>query len=50
MGTVSGREYKLAAVTRYAVGLLYIPEKGFDDERELNKLKRDRFSGRIGCD
>ncbi|MBE5924616.1 MAG: TetR/AcrR family transcriptional regulator [Lachnospiraceae bacterium] len=30
----------LAAVTRYAVGLVYIPEKGFDDERELEKMKQ----------
>ena len=29
----------LAAVTRYAVGLVYIPEDGFDDEKELEKLK-----------
>ena len=25
----------LAAVTRYAVGLAYIPESGFDAEKEL---------------
>ena len=29
----------LAAVTRYAVGLVYIPEGGFDAEEELEKLK-----------
>ena len=29
----------LAAVTRYAVGLVYIPESGFDAEKELEKLK-----------
>ena len=29
----------LAAVTRYAVGLVYIPEKGFDAEKELLFLK-----------
>ena len=29
----------LAAVTRYAVGLVYIPESGFDAERELEKMK-----------
>ena len=30
----------LAAVTRYAVGLVYQPKEGFDDERELETLKR----------
>lgn len=30
----------LAAVTRYAVGLVYQPEAGFDAERELETLKR----------
>lgn len=29
----------LAAVTRYAIGLVYIPENGFDAEKELEKLK-----------
>ena len=29
----------LAAVTRYAVGLVYIPENGLDAEKELEKLK-----------
>ncbi len=29
----------LAAVTRYAVGLVYIPEKSFDPEKELRYLK-----------
>lgn len=29
----------LAAVTRYAVGLVYQPEDGFDDEKELETLK-----------
>ena len=29
----------LAAVTRYAVGLVYIPENGFDAEEELEKQK-----------
>lgn len=29
----------LAAVTRYAVGLVYIPENGFDPERELEYQK-----------
>lgn len=29
----------LAAVTRYAIGLVYIPEDGFDAEKELEKLK-----------
>lgn len=29
----------LAAVTRYAIGLVYIPKNGFDAERELEKLK-----------
>lgn len=29
----------LAAVTRYAVGLVYIPESGFDAEKELKVLK-----------
>ncbi len=29
----------LAAVTRYAVGLAYIPERGIDPERELEKMK-----------
>ena len=29
----------LAAVTRYAIGLVYIPDGGFDPERELEKLK-----------
>lgn len=29
----------LAAATRYAIGLVYIPEEGFDAERELEKLK-----------
>ena len=29
----------LAAVTRYAVGLVYIPESGLDAENELEKLK-----------
>ena len=29
----------LAAVTRYAVGLVYIPEGGFDAEKELEKQK-----------
>ncbi len=29
----------LAAATRYAVGLVYIPENGFDAEKELEKLK-----------
>ena len=30
----------LAAVTRYAVGLAYIPEKGFDPEKELEMQKK----------
>ncbi len=29
----------LAAVTRYAIGLVYIPEKGFDGMAELVFLK-----------
>ncbi len=29
----------LAAVTRYAVGLVYIPKKGFDPEGELEDMK-----------
>jgi len=29
----------LAAVTRYAIGLVYIPESGFDAKKELEKLK-----------
>ena len=29
----------LAAATRYAIGLVYIPESGFDAEKELGKLK-----------
>ena len=29
----------LAAATRYAIGLVYIPESGFDAEKELEKLK-----------
>ena len=29
----------LAAVTRYAVGLVYVPENGYDPEKELNTLK-----------
>lgn len=29
----------LAAVTRYAVGLVYVPESGFDAEKELEKQK-----------
>lgn len=29
----------LAVVTRYAVGLVYIPEKGFDPEGELEDMK-----------
>ncbi|MBR2187217.1 MAG: TetR/AcrR family transcriptional regulator [Lachnospiraceae bacterium] len=29
----------LAVVTRYAVGLVYIPEKGFDPEDELEDMK-----------
>ena len=29
----------LAAVTRYAVGLVYIPASGLDAENELEKLK-----------
>lgn len=29
----------LAAVTRYSVGLVYIPESGFDAEKELEKQK-----------
>ena len=29
----------LAAVTRYAVGLVYIPESGFDAEKELERMK-----------
>ena len=29
----------LAAVTRYAVGLVYIPEQGSDPESELEMLK-----------
>ena len=29
----------LAAVTRYAMGLVYIPEKGFDPVKELTMLK-----------
>lgn len=36
----------LAAVTRYAVGLVYIPETGFDPEGELEMLKEmllDRY-------
>ena len=39
----------LAAVTRYAVGLVYIPESGFDAEEELEEMKEMflmRFSGR----
>ncbi|MBO6132759.1 MAG: hypothetical protein J6P05_00285 [Lachnospiraceae bacterium] len=30
----------LAAVTRYAVGLAYVPESGFDAMEELETLKR----------
>ena len=30
----------MAAVTRYAVGLVYIPESGFDAEKELEKQKK----------
>jgi hypothetical protein len=29
----------LAAVTRYAVGLVYIPESGFDAMEELETMK-----------
>ena len=29
----------LAAVTRYAVGLVYVPESWFDAEKELEKMK-----------
>jgi len=29
----------LAAVTRYSVGLVYVPKKGFNDMKELTKLK-----------
>ena len=29
----------LAAVTRYAVGLVYIPKDGFDDKKELRTQK-----------
>jgi len=29
----------LAAATRYAIGLVYVPESGFDAEKELGKLK-----------
>ena len=29
----------LAAVTRYAVGLIYIPEKDFEPEKEIEVLK-----------
>ena len=29
----------LAAVTRYAVGLVYVPESGADPENELMMLK-----------
>ena len=29
----------LAAVTRYAVGFIYIPEKDFEPEEELEALK-----------
>ena len=29
----------LAAVTRYAVGLVYVPENGFEPEKELLVLK-----------
>ncbi|MCR4922492.1 MAG: TetR/AcrR family transcriptional regulator [Lachnospiraceae bacterium] len=29
----------LAAATRYAIGLVYIPKKGFDAEKELSRLK-----------
>ena len=29
----------LAAATRYAIGLVYVPENGFDAEKELGKLK-----------
>ena len=29
----------LAAVTRYAIGLVYIPESGLNAEKELEKLK-----------
>lgn len=29
----------LAAVTRYAIGLVYFPKTGFDEEKELEKLK-----------
>ena len=29
----------LAAVARYAVGLVYVPENGFDGKKELNALK-----------
>ena len=38
----------LAAVTRYAVGLVYVPEAGTDTEAELSVLKEmllDRFRG-----
>ena len=33
----------LAAATRYAIGLAYIPESGFDAEKELEKLKEARL-------
>ena len=33
----------LAAVTRYAVGLVYIPESGFDAMEELETQKRAIF-------
>ena len=29
----------LAAITRYAVGLVYIPENGFDPMKELEAMK-----------
>lgn len=34
----------LAAVTRYAVGLVYQPERGFDAQKELGALKELLFS------
>ena len=33
------RIFAPAAVTRYAVGLVYIPEKGFDAMEELETMK-----------
>ena len=40
----------LAAATRYAIGLVYVPEEGFDAERELEKLKEALLMRYNCCD